>query len=204
MKINKGDYIYLKPTQETFTQIEQTDSCTIPLEVADLYRVWVVEDIKLTSNSVNISTLEDMGLHCSWINVNNIKEIIPKDFPRNSKQAQYIPEWLHSKLENVVTEITSAPNIKLDEAKQMIYDIIEPSDVNEPAKRKILYNIDKQYSLQGLIKYLYNSILKYLGLGVITTERRQIMKKLNMRKKAENFKQYDMNTEKNIPDQKKS
>ena len=132
MEVNKGDKIYLKPTQETFEEIEESDSCDIPLEMEDLDQIWVVDDIEEESNMLNISTLEDAGLHCSWVSKNNVKEIINKETNMSlnlrQKQSKYFEGMKKKAMGAGLRAIKEELVQDIPEAKEEINAIIDWGD----------------------------------------------------------------------------
>ena len=85
-----------------------------------------------------------------------------KDFISKINSAYKGP--VKSILEDIAQDVWSATN--LETAKQIILDKVEPSNIDEDDKRKIINNVNRIDNLKELQKYLANSILFYSGMSV--------------------------------------
>ncbi len=80
-------------------------------------------------------------------------------------------------LEDVTKDIQDVPDITLDKAKTIVRDKVIASGIKEESKQEIYKNLDDERFTHvhptsmrdrgSLLTYLFNSILKYKGLGVI-------------------------------------
>jgi len=131
------------------------------------------------------------------LNIEEAKELLAwlkdqeftQDFANSDTDYFYaITSWLKSKgwtvqgtkrtaditsiLEPLLPEIEKQINTKvpLEEIKNFIIEKVGERKINEEDKRKIKYNVEKLQTPDNLLKYLYNSILKYEGHGVISTK----------------------------------
>lgn len=101
-----------------------------------------------------------------------------------------------SVLESVVLDLQTNPSRSLEDARKLVTEKIQSSGIAEEAKAEILKNIqDPRYShvipvsmtdRGALLTYLYNSILKYKGLGVTNPK-----KQAEVGSKGESFEAVD-------------
>jgi len=54
----------------------------------------------------------------------------------------------------------------VNEAKAFIIDFVNSKKINEKDKQSIIMNTNNATSMQRLVRYLCNSLLKYEGMGV--------------------------------------
>jgi hypothetical protein len=72
-------------------------------------------------------------------------------------------------LRDIINQIT--PTTPLDEAKKIVTDKVNSSKVFAGSKEKMLRTTAEQTDINELIEYLWNSLLKGEGLGVIGSEK---------------------------------
>lgn len=87
-------------------------------------------------------------------------------------------------LQDVTTQIQNTPGLSLDQAKEMVTEAVTSSGIKDEDKAKILKNLEdptihhvmplSMKDQSSLLTYLYNSILKYKGLGVIKKQEGEV------------------------------
>ncbi len=53
----------------------------------------------------------------------------------------------------------------VDEAKIRATEIVDSTNVNDYSKEVMRQNIQEYENITSLVQYLYNSLMKYIGLG---------------------------------------
>jgi len=72
------------------------------------------------------------------------------------------------KIKSVLEQISEKVFVMTDlnEAKAFIVDFVNEKKINEKDKQSIIANTNSATSMQRLVRYLCNALLKYEGMGI--------------------------------------
>jgi len=115
-------------------------------------------------------------------NISKTTTIIKKEPDLDQPKVEVVAKKVEAKgdeerisiLRGVINLIT--PAMPLDEAKKLITDKVNSSSIFTGSKEKILRKTAAQEDIDSLIKYLWDSLLKGEGLGVISSEKIELDK----------------------------